>query len=136
MSEYWVSRKKYFCKYCEIYIADDVPSRQQHENGLRHKGNLDKFVRGIYKASEKRVKDAEEEKREMVRVERVGRRNSCYFSQLIVHGNGRPLMQLSPLTSALDVPKPALAHQSHPLQPRKSITSQVTLTPTTLQLNL
>ncbi|KAI0295838.1 hypothetical protein B0F90DRAFT_1811407 [Multifurca ochricompacta] len=62
MSEYWVSKKRYFCKYCDVYISDDVPSRQHHENGLRHKGNVDRFVRGLYKAGEKRKKDAEEEK--------------------------------------------------------------------------
>ena len=71
MSEYWVSKKKYFCKYCDIYIADDVPSRQQHENGLRHKGNVERFIRGIYKAGEKHKKDLEEEKREMRRVEQA-----------------------------------------------------------------
>ena len=71
MSEYWVSKKKYFCKYCDIYIADDTPSRRQHENGLRHKGNVERFVRGIYKAGEKHKKDLEEEKREMRRVEQA-----------------------------------------------------------------
>src|SRR5258705_11115570 len=71
MSEYWVSKKRYYCKYCEIYIADDVPSRQHHENGLRHKGNVERFVRGIYKAGEKQKKDREEDKREMKRVEQV-----------------------------------------------------------------
>ncbi len=71
MSEYWVSKKKYYCKFCNIYIADDAPSRQQHENGLRHKGNKERFVRGLYKAGEKRKKDLEEEKHEMIRVEQV-----------------------------------------------------------------
>jgi WW domain-binding protein 4 len=71
MSEYWVSKKKYFCKYCDIYIADDAPSRQQHENGLRHKGNTERFIRSIYKAGEKKKKDDEEERREMARVEQV-----------------------------------------------------------------
>lgn len=71
MSEYWVSKKRYFCKYCDIYITDDAPSRQQHESGLRHQGNKDRFVRGLYKAGEKRKKDLEEEKREMARIEQV-----------------------------------------------------------------
>lgn len=71
MSEYWVSKKKYFCKYCDIYIADDVPSRQQHENGLRHKGNKDRFIRELYKTGEKRKKDKELEDREMKMVEQV-----------------------------------------------------------------
>ena len=71
MSEYWVSHKRYFCKYCNIYIADDAPSKRQHENGLRHKGNVERFVRGLYKAGEKRKQDLEEEKREMARIEKV-----------------------------------------------------------------
>jgi WW domain-binding protein 4 len=71
MSEYWVSKKKYFCRYCEIYIADDAPSRQHHENGMRHKGNTERFIRGLYKAGEKRQKDLEEEKRDMARVEQA-----------------------------------------------------------------
>ncbi|KAI9512838.1 hypothetical protein F5148DRAFT_1273461 [Russula earlei] len=69
MSEY--SKKRYICKYCDVYIADDVPSRQHHENGLRHKGNVDRFVRGLYKTSEKRKKDADEEKREIRRIEQA-----------------------------------------------------------------
>ena len=71
MTEYWVSKKMHFCKYCNIYIADDVPSRRQHEGGLKHKGNVERFVRGLYKAGEKRKHDLEEEKREMARVEQV-----------------------------------------------------------------
>lgn len=74
MSEYWVSHKKYFCKYCDIYIADDAPSRRQHESGLRHKGNRDRFVRTLYKQGERAKKDQEEEKREIARIEAV--RNS------------------------------------------------------------
>ncbi|KAJ3931270.1 MAG: hypothetical protein NXY57DRAFT_235975 [Lentinula lateritia] len=69
MSEYWISKKKYFCKYCEIYIADDAPSRQHHENGLRHQGNRERYIRGIYKDGEKKGREREEEKREMGRVE-------------------------------------------------------------------
>ncbi|KLO19434.1 hypothetical protein SCHPADRAFT_818122 [Schizopora paradoxa] len=69
MSEYWVSRKKYWCKYCEIYITDDAPSKTQHENGLRHKGNKERFVKNLYKQGERRKKDLDEEKREMARIE-------------------------------------------------------------------
>ncbi|KAG6372329.1 major facilitator superfamily domain-containing protein [Boletus reticuloceps] len=71
MSEYWVSHKRYHCKYCNIYIADDKPSRQQHENGLRHKGNVERFVRGLYKEGEKRVREREEEKGIMASVGRA-----------------------------------------------------------------
>lgn len=77
MSEYWVSHKKYFCKYCNIYIADDKPSRTQHETGLKHKGNVERFVRNLYKTGEKRKADLEEEEREMVRIQRVSSMLRC-----------------------------------------------------------
>ncbi|KAL7281449.1 hypothetical protein ACG7TL_004762 [Trametes sanguinea] len=87
MSEYWVSHKKYFCKYCNIYIADDAPSRRQHESGLRHKGNVERFVRGLYKAGEKRKQDLEEEKREMARVEKAAQ---AAFAQDVSSGVVKP----------------------------------------------
>ncbi|KAH7904752.1 hypothetical protein BJ138DRAFT_1235222 [Hygrophoropsis aurantiaca] len=87
MSEYWVSHKKYFCKYCDIYISDDAPSRRQHENGLRHKGNVERFVRGLYKAGEKRKKDQEEEKREM---QRIGKAAEAAYAQDVGAGLVKP----------------------------------------------
>ena len=43
MSEYWVSQAKYYCKICCCYIADNKPSRQHHDNGLKHKQKLEQF---------------------------------------------------------------------------------------------
>jgi len=71
MSEYWVSRKKWTCKYCDVTINDDVPSRQQHENGLRHKGNVERSLRQAYKKSERDRRDESHAKREMEKIERV-----------------------------------------------------------------
>lgn len=73
-SEYWVSHKKYFCKYCEIFIADDAPSRTQHENGLRHLGSKERFIRNLYKTGEKKKRDEEEERRELARIDQVSTR--------------------------------------------------------------
>jgi len=87
MSEYWVSNKKYFCKYCNIYIADDKPSRTQHEGGLRHKGNVERFVRGLYKTGAQKKQDLEEEKREMARVEKAAQ---AAFAQDIGAGLVKP----------------------------------------------
>ncbi|KAK4703009.1 WW domain-binding protein 4, partial [Phenoliferia sp. Uapishka_3] len=69
MSEYWVSKDKYFCKYCNIFIADDKPSRALHETGLRHKGNYERFIRDIYKRGARNEKDKAEESRELERIE-------------------------------------------------------------------
>lgn len=74
MADYWVSKKKYFCQYCDIFIADDAPSRSHHENGMRHKGNKERFVKGLYKVGAQRKKDQEDEAREMKHVEAAAAR--------------------------------------------------------------
>jgi hypothetical protein len=102
MSEYWVSHKKYYCKYCETYIAEDAPSRAQHENGLRHKGNKERFVRNLYKQSEKKKHDAEEERREMARVDQVrSARSPAPALRDSRHAMHRPRAQRSRRTSRL-----------------------------------
>ncbi|CAK5281511.1 unnamed protein product [Mycena citricolor] len=111
MSEYWVSKKKYFCKYCEIYISDDAPSRQQHENGLRHKGNTERFIRSIYKAGEKKKKDEEEERREMARVEQAAQ---IAFAQDV--GAGRAKLAGSS-SSAPPAPPPQRKPPTKPSNP-------------------
>ncbi|KAG6866772.1 hypothetical protein C0991_011431 [Blastosporella zonata] len=109
MSEYWVSKKKYFCKYCDIYIADDAPSRQQHETGLRHKGNVDRFIRGLYKAGEKRKKDQDEEKRELARVEQAAQ---AAYAQDVAAGRARP--GAGPVASTSATPKKPTPKPSNP----------------------
>ncbi len=36
MTEKWVSTPKWFCRYCKVWIADNKPSRQHHEQGAKH----------------------------------------------------------------------------------------------------
>ncbi|TFK26538.1 hypothetical protein FA15DRAFT_667433 [Coprinopsis marcescibilis] len=107
MSEYWVSKKKYYCKYCEIYIADDAPSRNHHENGMRHKGSLERYIRSVYKSGEKRKKDLEEEKRDMAQMERAA---NAAFAQDIGAGLARAPASVptaGPSSSASGSRKPA-----------------------------
>ncbi|ODN74053.1 hypothetical protein L202_07523 [Cryptococcus amylolentus CBS 6039] len=69
MTEYWISKKQYWCKFCSIYIRDDAPSRRQHESGLKHQGNKERFIRDLYRGGEKAKKEKAEEAREMARIE-------------------------------------------------------------------
>ena len=118
MSEYWVSKKKYFCQYCDIFIADDVPSRSHHENGMRHKGNKERFVRGLYKAGEKMKKDAEEEKREMKNIETAAQK--AYALDV---GAGRGGIG----GSAVPAPKAPLAPPKKPSNPYANYTTAASL---------
>jgi WW domain-binding protein 4 len=45
MSEYWVSQAKHYCKICNVWIADNKPSRQFHENGAKHKEKVETQMR-------------------------------------------------------------------------------------------
>jgi len=115
MSEYWISKKKYFCRYCDIYITDDVPSRTQHETGMRHQGNKERFVKSLYKAGEKRKKDEEEERREMKGVEAAAAR--AYALDV---GAGRA----GPLSAPASAPpKAAAAPPKKPLNPFTNYTT-------------
>ncbi|KAL1736172.1 hypothetical protein EV714DRAFT_279538 [Schizophyllum commune] len=111
MSEYWVSNKRYWCKYCGISIADDVPSRQQHEGGLRHKGNVERFIRNIYKTGEKRKKEQAEEARDMERIEKAAQ---AAFHNDVGAGHAKMSDSSLPSTSQAPAPKKPAAKPSNP----------------------
>ncbi|KAF8520367.1 hypothetical protein BU17DRAFT_46702 [Hysterangium stoloniferum] len=111
MSEYWVSKKKYWCQYCETFISDDVPSRTQHETGLRHKGNKDRFIRSLYKTGIKRKQDGEEENREMKRIEAAA---EAAYAQDVSTGVARAGSSSSAQAAVAPKPRPAAPKPSDP----------------------
>jgi len=73
MTEYWVSKQSYFCKYCDIFIRDDKPSRAQHERGLRHKGNLERYIRDIYKKEDRAKRERADDAGQISKIEKAAR---------------------------------------------------------------
>ena len=71
MTDVWISRKRWTCKYCDITINDDVPSRRHHESGLRHKANAERALRDTYRKGERERKEADQARREMERIEKA-----------------------------------------------------------------
>lgn len=57
MSEFWVSGKRNFCKFCRIFVYDNASSRSQHESHPAHKNAVQRFVRQIEQKSLKEAKD-------------------------------------------------------------------------------
>lgn len=51
MADVWISRRRWTCKYCNVTINDDVPSRRRHENGARHKQNVARSLKDLYRES-------------------------------------------------------------------------------------
>ncbi|KAF9341630.1 Mismatch repair endonuclease pms2 [Linnemannia elongata] len=44
-SEYWKSNAKFFCRFCKIYITDNKSTRNIHDQGTKHKENVERFLR-------------------------------------------------------------------------------------------
>lgn len=69
MADVWISRKRWTCKYCDVTINDDLPSRRHHETGVRHKQNVRNALADLYRKGEQERKDAEHMQKEMARIE-------------------------------------------------------------------
>ncbi|KAH0559024.1 hypothetical protein KQX54_000690 [Cotesia glomerata] len=54
--DYWQSQGRKFCDFCKCWIADNRASIDFHENGKKHKENVSKRVKQIYKNSTKQAK--------------------------------------------------------------------------------
>ncbi|GAB0098838.1 WW domain-binding protein 4 [Sergentomyia squamirostris] len=60
VADYWKSNGRKFCDFCKCWIADNKPSIQFHENGRRHKANVEKRISDI---SKKAAKDEKSKKK-------------------------------------------------------------------------
>ncbi|KAJ9124080.1 hypothetical protein QFC22_000875 [Naganishia vaughanmartiniae] len=106
MSEYWVSKKQYWCQYCKIFIRDDAPSRRQHETGLRHQGNKERFLRDIYKTGERSVREKAEEKKMMAQIEQNAANSSASISAAPTTGSASPSSSAAPAKGKLAAGQP------------------------------
>ncbi|KXS15788.1 hypothetical protein M427DRAFT_56354 [Gonapodya prolifera JEL478] len=109
MTEFWVSQQRFWCKYCAVWIADNKEQRTQHENGLKHKGNKERFLRNV----EKRERHSQiEEAKTKKMLERIDQEAQSQFeSDLARH---KALNPDPPATS--DPVKPLLSRRPPPQQ--------------------
>ncbi|KAI8833497.1 hypothetical protein BJ741DRAFT_612256 [Chytriomyces cf. hyalinus JEL632] len=70
MTERWVSNKKYFCQYCKIFLADNRQTRNLHESGLKHKGNVERYLGEVRKKDDEKKRTDEYTRRILEGVER------------------------------------------------------------------
>ncbi|KAK6907761.1 hypothetical protein L486_05681 [Kwoniella mangroviensis CBS 10435] len=111
MTEYWVSKKQYYCKYCSIYIRDDAPSRKQHETGLKHIGNVERYIRDLYKTGSMAKKEKAEEAAEMARIEAAA---AAAYANDKASGSASPSTSKPSILSSLPSSSSAAAGSSKP----------------------
>lgn len=59
MTEYWKSQARKYCEFCKCWFADNKVSISFHENGKRHKENVQKHISKLSKKSAKEFKHKE-----------------------------------------------------------------------------
>ena len=57
MTEFWKSSNKFWCEYCKVWMADNPTAKRIHEQGSKHRENMERFMRNIHKKSVQEEKD-------------------------------------------------------------------------------
>jgi len=65
MASYKNNYGKYYCKYCDLTLANNVASITRHEQGNRHKRNVQKFLRQL------RAKKGEDDRETFLELRRI-----------------------------------------------------------------
>lgn len=69
--DYWKSQGRKFCDFCKCWIADNKPSIDFHEGGKKHKENVGKRLKEIYKNSTRQAKQNKKFEDDLKKMENV-----------------------------------------------------------------
>ncbi|GJD08503.1 WW domain-binding protein 4 [Galdieria sulphuraria] len=73
MADYWISQQRHYCKYCNTWIANNKIQMQQHENGLRHKHNVENYLKRSHRENETKKKESKQIEKELRRIDAAAR---------------------------------------------------------------
>jgi len=73
MTEYWVSKVRYWCKYCKCWMADTKAARFKHEQGMRHKESVLEWMKENRQKKKDEQREKDELAREMAAIEKAAR---------------------------------------------------------------
>ncbi|KAG9292052.1 hypothetical protein G9A89_017952 [Geosiphon pyriformis] len=144
MSDYWVSQAKHWCRYCRIYIADNKPSRLMHENGKKHRENVERFLRDVHRREEENKKDDDKMKRELERINRAAMKQYKKDVGLATTGSSMTALKTAINTAVASAPPPSTDERDAyyntplPLLPDtfSSFTSSSSFQPSTMPNNI
>lgn len=69
MSEYWKSIPKKHCDICNVWYQDNKVSVEHHENGFKHKANVQKKINELRKRGKTQAKEEQDYRLEMMKIE-------------------------------------------------------------------
>lgn len=71
MSEFWKSTPNYWCKFCKTYVRDTKSERAKHEATGKHKGSVERHIRGIQKDEDQKEREKARLDNEVARLKRL-----------------------------------------------------------------
>ncbi|ORX66314.1 hypothetical protein DL89DRAFT_260338 [Linderina pennispora] len=67
----WDRNTKYWCRYCSIFVHDNSSSRRIHESGVKHKENVQRYLRNIDETAETAAKAESALQRQLDKIEQA-----------------------------------------------------------------
>eukprot|EP00123_Amoebidium_parasiticum_P011938 comp21003_c0_seq1/m.28185 comp21003_c0_seq1/g.28185 ORF comp21003_c0_seq1/g.28185 comp21003_c0_seq1/m.28185 type:complete len:233 (-) comp21003_c0_seq1:726-1424(-) len=71
MADYWKSNPRHFCDFCKVWIADNKPSRDHHEKGVKHKKAVEDFIKNSRKQGAAKQKEQAEMDKQLEAIEKA-----------------------------------------------------------------
>jgi len=87
MTDFWKSNPHFYCQYCKIFIHDNKASKKQHEDGLRHKENVRKYLLDTRTKNKEKEKEDAELAKELRHIESAAKQQ---YRRDVLEGGNEP----------------------------------------------
>ena len=74
MTDYWISNERHYCKECGCWMDGKASSIRRHEEGFRHKGNVERLLKKLKRERIFAQKEANKRNAEIAAIERAAKK--------------------------------------------------------------
>ena len=74
MTDYWVSNERHYCKECGCWMDGKASSIRKHEEGFRHKGNVERLLKKLKRDKIFKQRESNKHNAEFAAIERAAKR--------------------------------------------------------------
>eukprot|EP01083_Nonionella_stella_P299555 1018077_1 len=74
MTEFWISNARHYCKECKCWMDGKASSIRKHEEGYRHKGNVDRLLKQLKREKIVAQRESHKQSMEFAAIERAAKK--------------------------------------------------------------
>ncbi|ETN24945.1 hypothetical protein PPTG_01106 [Phytophthora nicotianae INRA-310] len=128
MVDYWVSKERHYCKYCNAWMQNDKMSIKHHEQGRRHKEKVEETLKHKRKAKSEANNSQKELNDQLKQIEEAAQ---AKYAQDMANRRAPPPPPRPGHSNAPPPPprRPGQSSASAPPPPRREIHSNITAPP-------